>query len=99
MKDRMDLHEVLLTLCDNVYFQPPSMLEMSYPCITYRRDSANTEFADNLPYSFTKKYLITVIDRDPDSQLPALVKDLPGIVYDRFYAADNLNHDVFKISF
>lgn len=99
MKDRADLHELLLDICDNVYFQPPPTVRMTYPCITYRRDDATTEFANNKPYSFTKRYLITVIDRDPDSQLPALVKDLPGCIYDRFYAADNLNHDVFQISF
>ncbi len=99
MKDRLDLHGLLLAICDNVYFQPPSSINMVYPCIVYRRDYAFTDFANNNPYSHTKRYLITVIDRDPDSQLPASVKDLPGCIYDRFYAADNLNHDVFKISF
>lgn len=99
MKEREDLHSLLLNICDNVYFQPPPSIKMVYPCITYRRDYAFTDFANNNPYSFTKRYLITVIDRDPDSQLPASVKDLPGCIYDRFYAADNLNHDVFKISF
>lgn len=99
MKDRMDLHELLLDICDNVYFQPPPSIKMQYPCITYRRDFATTDFANNKPYTYTKRYLVTVIDKNPDSAIPAQVKELPGCIFDRFYAADNLNHDVFKISF
>lgn len=99
MKDRLDLHALLKTCCDNVYFQPPSNIKMEYPCIKYSRNDAFTDFADNNPYSFTKQYIVTVIDRDPDSSIPALVKELPACVFDRYYAADNLNHDVFRISF
>ncbi len=32
---------------DNVYFQPPPTVKMQYPCIVYKRDYLNTEFADN----------------------------------------------------
>ena len=99
MKDRMDLHALFLDICENVYFQPPASMQIVYPCIMYRRDYAYTDFADNRPYNYTKRYLVTVIDRDPDSELPALVKELPGCIFDRFYAANNLNHDVFRISF
>lgn len=99
MKARSDLHTLLLEICENVYFQPPPSIKLAYPCIRYNRDYAFTDFANNNPYSYTKRYLVTVIDRDPDSELPALVKELPGCVFDRFYAADNLNHDVFRISF
>lgn len=99
MKDRMDLHNILVTLCDHVYFQPPPTVVMQYPCIIYRRDFATTEFANNKPYSYTKRYSVTVVDQNPDSEITDKVKELPGCIFDRFYAADNLNHDVFKISF
>lgn len=99
MKDRLDLHALLKEICDNVYFQPPPSIKMVYPCIVYRRDDAVTDFANNNPYNYTRLYLVTVIDRDPDSPIPALVKELPSCTFDRFYAADSLNHDVFRISF
>jgi hypothetical protein len=72
---------------------------MQYPCIVYNRDSADTEFADNTPYRYTKRYQVTVIDRNPDSGVPDKVAALPRCSYDRFFTADNLNHDVFNIFF
>jgi hypothetical protein len=72
---------------------------MQYPCIVYNRDSVDTEFADNTPYRHTKRYQVTVIDRNPDSGVPDKVAALPMCSYDRFFTADNLNHDVFNIFF
>jgi len=96
---RSQLHELLLDITDNVYFQPPANVQMQYPCIVYHRDFAETEFADNNPYSYTKRYMVMVIDRNPDSAIPDKVANLPMCTFDRFYTADNLNHDVFKIFF
>jgi hypothetical protein len=72
---------------------------MVYPCILYKRDNRKTRHADNQPYNVRKRYLVTVIDRSPDSTIPDLVAALPSCVFDRFYTADNLNHDVFKLFF
>lgn len=83
----------------NVYFQPPPNLQILYPCIVYKRDSAETEFAGNKPYSYIKRYQVTVIDRDPDSEIPNKIAALPTCSFDRFFTADNLNHDVFNIFF
>lgn len=83
----------------NVYFQPPSNLQMQYPCIIYKRDNAKTLFAGNNPYRFTKRYQVMVIGRDPDSTVPDEIAALPLCTFDRFYTADNLNHDVFTIFF
>ncbi len=83
----------------NVYFQPPSNVQMQYPCVVYQRDSDNAVFADNVPYRQLKRYQVTVIDRNPDSGIPDKVASLPLCSYDRFFTADNLNHDVFNIFF
>lgn len=101
MGTRLDLHDILLDILgsNNVYFQPPPNIQMSYPCIVYRRDSIDTEFADNNPYSKKKRYTITHISRDPDSETPDKIGDLPTCVFDRFYVAENLNHDVYKLFF
>jgi hypothetical protein len=98
---RLDLQSILVDILgtNHVYFQPPPSIQMSYPCIVYKRDDESTDFADNKPYSMRRRYQVTVIDRDPDTEITKKVAELPSCVYDRFYAADNLNHDVYKIFF
>lgn len=99
MGRRLDLQAVLLELCPRVYFQPPPDVQMEYECIRYERSKANVRHADNLPYHITQGYTVTVIDRDPDGTLRNLVAQLPYCEHDRFYTADNLNHDVFTLFF
>lgn len=72
---------------------------MEYPCIVYRRDDVLTEHGNNQPYAQFKRYMVTVIDRDPDSPIPDRVGALPLTRFDRFYTADHLNHDVYQIFF
>lgn len=96
---REDLHQLLKTFTDNVYFQPPINVELKYPCIVYRRDFADTKFADDKPYNFKLRYLITIIDPDPDSVIPTKVASMPMSLFNRFYIADNLNHDVYSVFF
>lgn len=99
MGQRTQLQSLLETLADNVYFQPPANVRMVYPCIVYKRDDMDTEFADNKPYLVTRRYLVTVIDADPDSAIVGAVSSLPQSLYNRGFAADNLNHDVFTLYF
>jgi hypothetical protein len=83
----------------NVYFQPPPSVQMAYPCIVYARDYMQVNHADNIPHLRYKRYLVTSIDRDPDSPIPDQLHQLPMCTYDRFYTADGLNHDVFRLFF
>lgn len=99
MAQRLELQAVLESMAPNVYFQPPNNVQMKYPCIVYKRDSARTEFAGNTPYRRKKRYLVTVIDQNPDSLIPDAVADLPMCTFDRHFTANNLNHDVFSIFF
>lgn len=101
MGQRLDLHDILVEILgsDNVYFQPPPSLMMTYPCIRYQRVNGLTKFACNQPYGHVVKYEVTVIDRDPDSDIPLKVAMLPMCTRDRFYTADQLNHDVFTLFF
>jgi hypothetical protein len=101
MAPRLDLQTLLTDILetDQVYFQPPPNVQMVYPCIVYSRDWVMTNFADDKPYKHRKRYQVTVIDRDPDSEIPAKIAALPLCVFDRFYTADNLNHDVYKLFF
>lgn len=99
MGQRLDLHALLVAVTPNVYFQPPPSVIMEYPCIVYQRDYKKTEFADDVPYMHRKRYQVMVIDEDPDSAIPERVAEFPMCIFDRFYTARNLNHDVFKLFF
>ena len=99
MAPRLELQSLLEGLTERVYFQPPTNITMVYPCIIYGLDGDRTKRANNRLYSRTKRYQVTVIDRNPDSELPDKVIELPLCKFDRFYTADNLNHTVFTLFF
>jgi hypothetical protein len=101
MGTRRELQTLLVGVLgsNHVYFQPPPTIKMVYPCIIYYREERVTQFSNNKPYFHKKQYLVTVIDKDPDSKIPDKIAQLPLCVFDRFYTADNLNHDVFKLFF
>lgn len=86
-------------LADNVYYQPPSGHKMQYPCIVYQLDDEDTTHADNVPYRRTSGYQVTVIHRQPRSDIREKVADLPTCRFDRRFTNDNLYHDVFHIFF
>lgn len=101
-RDQSQLHQILLEIAGEdakVYFQPPSTVTMQYPCIRYERSNAKSEFAGNRPYRYTKRYQVMVIDKEPDSPIPDKIAELPMCTHDRWYAVDNLNHDVFNLYF
>jgi hypothetical protein len=99
MAPRVDLQALLQTICPHVYFQAPGDEQMQYPAIVYKRDRADTKFADDLPYTVTPKYSLTLISRDPDDNIFAALAALPMCAHERHFAAYNLNHDVFNIYF
>jgi hypothetical protein len=99
MAQRQKLHQLLKTFVDNVYFQPPTNIQLKYPCIIYKRDFADTKFADSVVYNHKLRYAITVIDQDPDSEIPNKVASMPMSLFNRFYTVDNLNHDVYNVYF
>jgi hypothetical protein len=101
-KLRTELQEVFEGLFDSdphVYFQPPTNIQMQYPCIIYRRDNSRNEYAGNKRYLHTKRYQVTVVDRNPDTELPDKVEELPLCSIDRTYSTEGLNHYVFTLFF
>ena len=99
MAPRTSLQQILESICGNVYFQPPSNVQMEYPAIVYQRGRSDYDFADNGPYRFMNQYDLTLITRDPDEVIFESINALELCRHDRFYVADNLNHDVFTIYF
>ena len=99
MDRRLELHQILTDILGskNVYFQPPASVHLKYPCIIYQYETGDTQFADDLPYIFVRKYQIQVIDPNPDTEIPDKIARLPRCLNDRNYTADNLNHYTFNI--
>ena len=99
MASRLELHEKLCELLGsrNVYFQPPESVRMQYPAIVYRRYAIDNVPADNIPYLQFHGFELTVIDKNPDSEVVKAVSKLSSCRFNRHYNADNLNHDVFVI--
>lgn len=99
MSRRLEFHQILVELLEsrNVYFQPPATIKILYPCIIYMRDHIDITHANDRLYQDRVRYLVTVIDSNPDSEIPAKVFKLPFSRFERHYTADNLNHDVFNV--
>lgn len=81
----------------NVYFNPPESVKMKYDAIRYTRKKIESRFANNSAYMQNDCYEVIAIYRDPDSDLPKKILQLPMCSHDRQYVADNLYHDVFTI--
>lgn len=96
---RLKLHEILCTALGslNVYFQPPESKKMVYPCIVYERQYIGKDYADNLGYIKRTRYQVTVIDKNPDSEIIERVSALPYCRHERHFYSDNLNHDIFNL--
>ncbi len=99
MAPREQLQAKLETILANVYFQPTDNVQMAYPAIVYERARAYTEYADNDPCWVVKQYQLTLISRSPDVAAFDAIAALRMCTHERFYVADNLNHDVFNIYF
>lgn len=96
-QERKKLQDTLLTFTSHVYFQPPEGTRLEYPCIVYHRDYAATKFANDHPYSNRTRYLVTVIDPNPDGTLRNKVAAMPLTTYNRFFTTSDLNHDVYYV--
>ena len=98
-KTRLEFQTFLETLkADrNVYFQPPSTVRMNYPAIRYNLLNIKNIPADNIPYFQGIAYSLTYITDDPDDVMIKTLSKLPLCTFDRWYAAENLNHYVYTI--
>jgi hypothetical protein len=70
---------------------------MKYPAIVYFRNNIENLFADNKVYTQSLSYEVTVIDEDPDSEIPKKVSQLPTCGFNRHFVSENLYHDVFVL--
>ena len=92
----------------DVHFQPPSNVSgagqkviknIKYPAVVYSLDEYDTTSANNKKYSIQKEYGVTLITKDPNSDLPDKLVMIPTSRFDRIYESDGLYHSVFTIIF
>lgn len=101
MGTRLELQDILEEVLesDNVYFQPPESFKMKYPCIIYNKADEDNRHADDMKYIRKDVYEITIIDRDPDSEIPNRLSELQYCRFDRYFISDNLNHYSYRLYF
>lgn len=99
MSDRLELHTRLEDILGsrNCYFQPPASVQMRYPAIVYSLDSIDKIHANDDMYRSLTAYMVTLIDKNPDTEYLVKLLALPYCRFVRFYTADNLNHWVFTL--
>lgn len=100
MNDRLSLHDKLVELIgnDNVYFQPPASVKMSYPCVVYNVGAGNAIYADDSVYSYTHRYNVTFIYKKPNVDIiEQVLFALPSSSVSTIYCVENLNHYVFSV--
>lgn len=98
MGTRLELHQKLIEITgnENVYFVKPSK-KMKYPATVYELTNDDPTYADNLKYHNKKRYNITYIDTNPDSEIPDKIGELTYCTFDRHFVNDNLHHFVFTL--
>lgn len=103
---RFELHDILQEIIgeadyENCHFQAPPNNYMEYPCILYRSSKPAVEHANDGRYFKQNCYTITIIDEDPDSEIPAKLEEaFPFYLeFDRVFVSDNLYHFVYQLYF
>ena len=101
MASRLELQSKLEELLNsrNVYYNPPTNLQMNYDAIRYSLANPSTRFADDKRYINKKCYDLIVISRDSDPEVVEKILELPYTSIGRPYKADNLHHYPITIYF
>jgi hypothetical protein len=81
----------------HVSFQPDEESKLKYPHIVYSRDPAYKLHADNSTYRRKDKYVVTYIDREPDSLVFDALEERPQCSHKASFVEDGLNHSVFDL--
>lgn len=82
---------------EHVSFQPDEKSQIKYPHIVYIRDPAYTVKADNITFLRRDKYVMTYIDRKPDSLVFDELEKRPYCSHRASFVEDGLNHSVFDL--
>lgn len=93
-RDWRDLQDILEKLLGskNVYYQPPTNLQMKYDAIRYDLGRIDSRFANDKRYAKMNCYDVILITRLPEPEVLDKILDLPYTSLGKPYKADNLYH-------
>lgn len=83
----------------HVYFNPPTGMQLEFPCIIYEEARPSRYHADNRKYFTFHHWKVTTITQDPEAlDLAPQVAELPYCSLDSSpYKTDGLVHHVFGL--
>ena len=96
------IRDILYTITENVYYDPPTSIQMKFPCFRFTMNNTDSKYADNLSYLRTKRWAITFITRDVeelDDVINQMLIKFKYCTHETTFKADNLNHAVFNLYF
>lgn len=80
-----------------VYFQPPSNLQLKYPCFVYHYENSTPMLADNTVHRFTDRYQVSYLTKKAlDTTYVKLLED-PLVSYSSRYVSENIYHNVMSV--
>ena len=94
--NRIKLHNILKTFCENVYYEAPSS-GMKYPCIKYKLVRPYINKADDINYKREDIYECILIHQDFVNDIVDKLIDLDHCSFKNHYIADDLHHFVYEI--
>ena len=83
----------------NVYYQPPSSIQIKYPAIVYSLEGMTNNHASNGVYLTQKAYKVIYIDSNPDNEMVSVLNNIMHSVFNSYYVTDNLHHYAYTIYF
>lgn len=98
------IRDILYTINDteNVYYDPPTSIQMIFPCFRFAMNNTDQKFADNTSYIRTKRWAVTYITRDVeelDAIIEGMLNKFKYCTHETTFRADNLHHAVFNLYF
>lgn len=102
MARRQELNQKLIEILglgsDHVYYNPPETIKLRYPCIIYNPTNKQTLMADNDTYRSINQYQLTIIDRNPDSEIvDNVINAFQYCTMERWFVYDELNQWVLRL--
>lgn len=84
---------------NQVFFQPPTNIRITYPAIIYKIDNDRKMYANDGVYNIKDRYYVTLIHTDPDNEIKDKLDRFPFSSLSRCFTNDNLYHYSYYIYF
>lgn len=100
MPSRAELQKIFKNILgnNNVYFQPPEDIKISYPCILFRLNNPAINQANNKIYIYRNRYAVTIISKNPDDDLlKKFLEEFPYAMVSPRTIVNKLYHDNISI--